>query len=224
MTRTKWATVALSLWLGFVALIVTAGSCSIDKKSDEFTTCERQGDCSNGESCINGVCLAPDDLPDANGPDGNDMIDGGSTCPSQCTSCRVQNGRRECIVDCMVSGPLCNAPIVCPPGFHCDIRCSTESSCQKGITCGEQQDCTVNCTGRQSCINVNCGSGECRVTCVGEQSCRDNDCGESCACDVICQGLAPRCEAIQCTAPQCIGGGTSLRGCSSEPQGCNTCQ
>jgi hypothetical protein len=222
MKRTKWAAFALSLWVGFVALLVVAGSCSVDKKSDDFTVCDQPGDCSNGLACINGVCQSPDTGNDAgDDPDGN-MPPDGNSCPSQCTSCRMQNGVRTCIVDCQVSGPTCNAPIVCPTGFDCDIRCTTQNACQKGITCTGDQNCDINCAGRAACIGIDCGGGRCDVTCSGEQSCRDVACNESCACDVACAAIS-RCEQVMCTSPACIGNGQSIRGCTSERDTCNTC-
>ena len=222
MKRTKWAAFALSLWFGFVALLVVAGSCSVDKKSDDFTVCDQTGDCSNGLACINGVCLPPD-IDDDAGVDPDAPSDGGNQCPSQCTSCRMQNGVRTCIVDCQVSGPTCNAPIVCPTGFDCDIRCSTQNACQKGITCSGDQNCDITCSGRQACAGVDCGDGRCDITCTGEQSCRDIACNESCACDVSCGAIA-RCEAVVCTSPACIGNGPSIRGCTSMRDTCNTCE
>jgi hypothetical protein len=216
MTRSKWATVALSLWLGFVVLAVAVGSCSIDKKSDSFQSCERQADCSNGESCIDGVCLPPD-LPGDDGgidvppPDGN-------SCPAQCTSCMTVGGNRVCVVDCTVSAPTCNAMIRCPPGFDCDIRCSREGSCQKGIQCAGDQSCDITCSGRQACRDISCGDGPCQISCSGEQSCREIACNDSCQCDVEC-GQTSLCAEVTCFEPQCVS--SNLKGCTSERPGCN---
>jgi len=193
------------LWL--VAL-VTAGSCSISHRSNDFA-CQNTSDCAFGRICSDGVCVSI--LP----------IDAGVTtvCPSQCTSCNID--KRTCAIDCALNGGACNSLVTCPAGWSCDIACSTGNSCRSGIDCADSNDCTVTCSGTTSCRNITCGSGRCDVDCTGINSCRAVDCGAACACDITCHDVSLcidiTCKDIQCFADSINGG------CSSTPRDCDTC-
>jgi hypothetical protein len=198
------ATTAVALSLLVAAI---AASCSINHRSSEFTECMRQADCSNGQSCIEGICQNPNNNNDA-GTDA-DVRPDALVCPSQCTSCRVD--RLECRVDCSVSPATCNIKITCPEGWNCTVLCSGQNSCRSGIDCTAGKSCNIECSGTQSCRDIECGAGPCTTACTGSQSCRNVDCNDSCKCDVTCANAAS-CEGLTCSEPFCSVGG---RGCSS---------
>jgi hypothetical protein len=208
------AVLAMS-WLAVVALAIAAGgSCSIDHRSDGFTTCDNQRDCPNNQVCTSGICQPPGVLVDAGPIDGSRPD--AAVCPSQCTSCNLQT--RTCKVDCAVSPATCNSAITCPAGFNCDIQCSTPNSCRQGIDCQDGESCNIVCKGSNSCRNVLCGEGPCKTDCSGVQACRNIACGNSCACDVTCAQQAT-CEGVTCSEVQC----DVFNGCSSQLPTCNTC-
>lgn len=206
--------VLAATWVAMMALAF-AGSCSVNHRSDNFQTCERQTDCPEGQMCISNLCQgnAPDDAG-IDGPGRPDALQ----CPSQCTSCKLYT--MECKVDCAISMATCNAAIKCPPGWNCNIFCSTPGACRNGIDCQEGESCSVQCSGGNSCRNIDCGDGPCRVQCTGEGSCRDVACNDSCRCDVECNNVGALCDAVSCGSQTCDTG----RGCSSLLPGCNTCQ
>ncbi len=219
MTRTRKPAslklVVASAWLVLAVAAMTVGSCSINHKSDEFTFCERNTDCSTGQTCIQGVCTSSDGgvvLVDAKPP--LDAFE----CPTQCTSCRPE--AMECKIDCAVSPATCNSHIVCPAGWNCDIQCTTGGSCRNGVDCTDAKSCGIVCKGSNSCRGVQCGEGKCGITCSGTSSCRDVACGSSCACDVECQDPS-LCDNVVCSSPAC---NTFAGGCSSQFPTCNTCQ
>jgi hypothetical protein len=210
---------ALVFALGICALLVGgvfASSCSVSHKSDNFTACDNSSDCPAGQRCgDNGLCEG------GQGDDGGAGDGGrpdGAVCPSQCTSCRMDT--KECKVDCAISPATCNSPIVCPPGFTCDIRCTTPNSCRNGIDCTMGDGCEIDCSGQSACRGVKCGPGPCATECTGLQACREIDCGDSCACDVNCNNEA-LCEQISCTSEVCTK--QLQRGCTSLGPGCFTC-
>ncbi|MDQ3370240.1 MAG: hypothetical protein M3680_32890 [Myxococcota bacterium] len=212
-------------WLGMLVLAgIVAASCSIKHPSDELA-CESQARCDEigeGRECLGGYCVVPggggkvdagpgpDARRDAAAPDA-------TVCPAQCTSCNTST--KECIVDCAMSPSLCSAQIVCPAGWDCNLKCTTQNSCRNGVNCLDAKSCVVDCAGNSSCRNVACGPGECEVTCSGVNSCRGVACGQSCACDVRCAAPA-LCENVICTALQC---NTLDGGCTSLRAGCETC-
>lgn len=236
-------------WLTTVVLAgALATSCSINHKSDGYV-CTQQSDCDRiapGRLCLGGYCVedrSPRDAridtdaaevpvdarPDAPQP---------PVCPSQCTSCDTTT--LECKIDCMQSNCATQA-VVCPPGWNCDIACNTLNACTEGIDCTMGASCTIACTGRSSCHDLECGGADCDVTCSGRSSCRRLSCGtgacdidcsgqdscralecsDACACDIQCS-FSSTCQQITCPAPECRG--QFQRGCSSQPQGCDTCQ
>jgi hypothetical protein len=207
----------VSIWFTLVAVALTAGSCSINHRSDDFTTCNDQSDCPGNLVCNSGLCVTAGGM-DAGRVDGGGGVDA-AICPSQCTSCKLAT--KECRVDCAVSPATCNNPIVCPAGFKCEILCTVNNSCRNGINCMDAESCDIECKGQAACRNITCGEGPCDVNCSGLQSCRNVACGDSCACDVNCDSDLALCEGVVCGDFQCR---TFSGGCSSTIlDGCNTC-
>ena len=229
-------------WLFVIALVAgvaaSTSSCSLEHRTDLFA-CTDTNQCDDGRICDEGYCVyPPGQVPDASRIDSPmDRPDGPPTpidsrpmpdaptnvCPVQCTSCEVnQAGKKVCIVDCDgANDDRCGSQINCPPGYVCDVRCNTQNSCRMGINCGQAAECLIECSGQSSCRNVLCGEGPCDIECTGLSSCRAIGCMDSCACDVACFGGA-ECTNIQCPSQLCrdfIDGG-----CTSENEGCNTCQ
>ncbi len=207
-------------WITVLAITaITASSCSVNHASDAFE-CTKQADCDKypGRTCTGGYCVLPGGVADApkntDGPMADGAIDAGNGCPAQCTSCEM--GSHTCKIDCAVTS--CNAAVVCPVGWNCDVACTTANSCRNGVTCTGNNSCKITCSGSGSCRMLTCGSGKCDVNCSGNQSCRGVACGQSCGCDVTCGQLAT-CESVACTAFQCDTG----LGCSSQLPSCETC-
>jgi hypothetical protein len=219
----KW----IFVWFGLasIAVAAAASSCSINHRSDRFE-CERTQDCDPGRTCSEGLCVTT-----GGGLDGG-PIDGGppkdappidaNTCPTACTQCMPG---KVCIIDCAAPGANCTAPVVCPTGFNCDIRCSLPSSCRggvsgvSGVNCTSAASCKILCSGPSACRNVMCGLGRCDVNCTGAFSCETVTCSQSCACDVECPFPNGSCSNLLCTKPTCDTG----RGCSATLPTCNTC-
>jgi hypothetical protein len=208
--------VLATLWFALLAVAIAAGSCSVDHRSDTFTTCENQDDCPSNQICQSNLCVPPGIASDA--PPSDAPRPDATTCPSQCTSCNINT--MTCKVDCALSAATCNSAINCPEGWNCDIQCSTQNSCRNGINCQAGQSCNIACKGAGSCRNIVCGEGPCKTDCSGLQSCRGVACGDSCACDVICAQQAD-CEGVTCSEIQCD---TFSGGCSSQLPTCNTCE
>ncbi|MBL0215175.1 MAG: hypothetical protein IPQ07_14965 [Myxococcales bacterium] len=206
-------------WLTVLGLTaITASSCSINHRTGEFE-CTKQADCSGGRTCTGGYCVLPGgtvDAPKGDGPTTDGQIDGNNNvCPQQCTTCDF--GSHTCKIDCAVTS--CNAQVVCPVGWNCDVACSVTNSCRNGVTCNGPNACTITCSGANSCRTLECGTGKCDVVCSGSMSCRGVACGNSCGCDVKCGGTAA-CEGVACTSFQCDTG----LGCSSTLNAsCDTC-
>ncbi len=157
------------------------------------------------------------DAPKNDGAVTDSAIDGNpNVCPAQCSSCDIPS--HTCKIDCAVTS--CNGAVVCPPGWNCDVACSTTGSCRNGVTCTGTGSCKIACSGANSCRDLQCGSGKCDITCTGSTSCRNVACSPSCGCDVKCSPGVAACEGVSCTAIQCDTG----LGCSStNVQSCDTC-
>ena len=209
-------------WFILVGLaIAIGGSCSIKHQSEQYE-CETTGDCAEfpNRVCSEGLCVEPggtkkDAAVDA--PNNKDASTDALICPSQCTQCNLE--KRECTIDCNANPSVCGPQVVCPPGFSCIIKCNTSSSCRNGVMCQGSLGCNIECSGSFACRNVQCGTGPCLVNCSGNSSCSGITCGMSCACDVKC-GTGSSCFNVICSKPQCS---IATFGCSSEPQGCDTC-
>jgi hypothetical protein len=203
-------------WLAVASLAVAAaaGSCSINRRSGQYE-CEVTADCEQGRICSDGLCVTAGGGPDAPPADGPRQ-DAPAACPSQCTQC--VDGK-TCIIDCAAPGANCGAPVVCPPGFACDVRCNLQGSCRAGVVCTGATSCKVQCTGRSSCNGVMCGAGPCNVDCSAMYSCEAVSCGPSCACDVTGCLATGSCRSVMCTKLEC----RTFTGCTSNRSGCNTC-
>ncbi len=203
-----------------VVLALLAGSfvaCTINKRSDEFT-CNVQADCPTDRTCTDGVCVQGNNPNDGSNPDMNTGPDA-FVCPAQCTSCR--QAEHICKVDCGISPSTCNSPINCPPGFSCEIVCSTTSGCQN-INCTGGNGCTIGCTGTGTCKNVTCGTGPCDITCSGVNACRSVDCNNSCQCDVAC-AIGTSCMTLNCPKDATTCNTIGKPGCDSSRATCDTC-
>jgi hypothetical protein len=213
-------------WLCLVAFaLALAGSCSIKHPSEQYE-CDTNADCvelGDNRVCSGGLCVVPGGTMSDAATDGgrvDALPDASLMCPSQCTQCNTE--KKECVIDCNAQPTKCDSnagQVVCPAGWNCNIKCNTGSSCRNGVNCLNSQSCNVECTGNFSCRNVACGPGPCQVNCAGNQSCSGVSCGQSCACDVKCTPGVSSCFNVICKSAFCDIG----LGCSSEPNGCDTC-
>jgi len=203
--------------LGLIALVA---ACSINHRSDEVA-CVFDNDCGgNGKVCRDNQCVGGTDTDGGPKKDAPPPKPDAFVCPFPCTSCEMSTN--TCIVDCSVNPNACEGQVVCPAGFNCDIRCSTDNSCRNGVNCTMGIDCTIECTGVSSCRGLVCGTGACKVGCNALDACRNVQCGNACACDTECSNGA-RCENIFCKqGPNGLCKFT-FGGCTSQLDGCNTC-
>jgi hypothetical protein len=211
----------VATWFVLAVAVGIASSCSITHKSDALA-CTKQSDCAGGRQCINGYCVVSGEIDaPAPPPDGMKIIDA-DLCPAQCTKCEMST--MTCTIDC-AGGGGCDATVTCPAGWNCNILCDVGNSCRAGVDCTQGASCDITCSGTSSCRGVVCGLGRCDVTCSGASSCRGVDCSESCACDVACSGPQSCANgAITCAHGfECRGGSTTILGCTSMPNGCDTC-
>lgn len=191
-------------WVLAAAAAAALAGCSVSHRSGDFA-CDKQGECANGRSCVDGLCVLPEDAG----------IDGAGVCPSVCTSCTLD--QRICTIDCARNGG-CRQLVTCPLGFACNVLCSQDSACTSGVNCTGGTSCKITCSGTQSCRNLSCGLGPCTVSCTGNASCGEIACGNSCSCDVTCSASA-LCRNLTCKQ----GCASGTRACTSLPLGCNTC-
>jgi hypothetical protein len=214
-----------------VAAVAVLGNCSINHRSQDFA-CGQGNTCSGtlaGRVCVGGYCVEPGGI-DAAIPDGNGIDSGngpdagsgsGSGCPDTCTSC----DGTTCTIDCGKTSATseCTKPITCPAGFACNVECNVEGTCRAGINCTNATSCTISCSSANTCHEITCGAGSCDVMCTGSDSCHGVDCNDSCACNVTCPLLDQEsCVNVTCSTGQsddCTLG----TGCTSTPQGCDTC-
>jgi hypothetical protein len=105
-----------------VGIVIGLAACSINHKSDSFA-CEINTDCESGRVCSGGFCVVAGSQIDAPKGDATTMRDGSTNnCPSQCSSCNVQ--QKTCTINCMMSN--CQSQVVCPAGYRCEIQCNTD--------------------------------------------------------------------------------------------------
>lgn len=108
----------------------------------------------------------------------------GGACPSEC------NGGCDgdvCVIDCAAGS--CAATITCPPGFACEVRCTSMQACRDAtIQCPDTYACQVVCDGVMGCRDstLACADGPCDVDCGSgctgmEVSCGPNACTASCS-------------------------------------------
>ena len=205
-----------------IVFLCALAACSINHRTDQLA-CERQTDCDNGQTCSEGFCLVVGNPSDGPGPDPDGPKPDSQTCPTQCTSCQLAT--MTCTVDCNQSPATCQAAINCPAGFNCNILCTRNDVCSS-INCSQAASCKIECKGNSTCDNVTCGPGPCDINCIGGQACGAVDCDSSCACNVACGNNAGLCLNVSCPDPDgpgtCSGLGPGR--CTSERDGCNTCQ
>jgi hypothetical protein len=208
--------------IAWLCLVAVAISCSIKHASEQYE-CDTNDDCAalgDNRVCSEGICVVPGGAPKDAAVDGKLPVDAppdaSLVCPPGCTSCNLE--KKECVIDCNANTTLCAAQITCPLGWACNVKCNTSSSCRMGINCTQASSCNIECTGNFACRNIACGPGECDIKCTGNQTCAGINCNNSCACDVACN-IGASCFNVSCTKFQCDTG----PGCSSEPQGCDTC-
>jgi hypothetical protein len=206
-------------WITVLVLGCSVG-CSIEHRSGALV-CEKQADCPDGRLCQDGYCIFTGPIDAAIDGPGPDARPDAFACPEECTTC--DRGTMTCNIDCAVTNcTSSNAPIRCPADWNCKIECSTANSC-RDLDCTLGKSCITTCKGAGSCRDVTCGPGRCDFTCSGEQSCRSIDCDASCGCDVRCD------NATSCPLPSncphdldvC---GTFEGGCTTQRNGCDTCQ
>jgi hypothetical protein len=122
----------------------------------------------------------------------------------------------ECNAGCGPTGTTCaiaitsmtSAPVVCPPGFACQVQCLGAQVCNGTIDCAAGQPCHVVCSGMDACnsatINQGAATSLC-VECLHMQStpgCNAVTCTG--VCSIVCSG--PGCNsscAICTTVPAC---------------------
>lgn len=211
-------------WL--VCLVLVAG-CYRPETRDCTLQCSAPTDCAGEQVCSSGWCandgvrctedgqpVTVDAAVSMNQPDAPNA---NQLCQQGCSNGTCMNG--VCVIDCAANGS-CQGEVSCPANLPCRVLCG-DNACAKKIQCMDSKSCEVRCMGSQSCgEEVVCPSGECDVTCSGVGSCKKKSkCGESCACDITCTGLGSCPEASECPSSACRIG----NGCSSTPNGCNTC-
>ena len=202
-------------------VLVFLAACTFERRSPDFT-CTTTDDCEGGRTCIDGWCATSASPPDASidaDPDDPDAstIDGGS-CPPACSRCE----QATCVIECTGASGCSGAPVVCPAGMPCEVKCNGPSSCGMGVDCTAASACTIVCSKNSSCGSVlQCGEGRCDIECSGDSSCQGGiQCGGACACDTACTG------ASSCTGTTtCPTGGDCKtdNACSSTPAGCDAC-
>ncbi|MBA2539763.1 MAG: hypothetical protein H0V17_09030 [Deltaproteobacteria bacterium] len=233
----------LGVCVGLTCGLLAAGSCLVDRKSNEFA-CSTTTDCVDGRQCMSGFCIASDApiVP----PCAENCTDLGGECVEEV--CRFTCTAASCpgIVQCPADLPCeigctdagaCGTGIACTTAASCTITCA-DGACQAPIDCGssacaitcngtscageircQQADrCVVACNGPNSCAaQILCGNGLCDIDCNGATSCAGGTaCSNSCRCDVDCLGVGACGAAATCPKQQC----TEAAGCDPTNNGC----
>ena len=144
-------TKATLAWLGVAIVMIAAGSCFVDRKSDGLT-CGAGGTCAGTRICENGYCVEQD-------------------CPGDCTACNEAD--KTCTVECTDSHHC--GDVFCPSGWTCTITCSADNACGN-ITCASDASCSIDCQAGGACDQIKCSSAcKCDVNCPAG-NCGQNSC------------------------------------------------
>lgn len=185
------------------------------------TDCAVDGDCSAGEVCHRGVCVATCSSP---------ADCGGGDCSADAA------GRMVCSPAAYAKaiGTNCGATGKCPDGTQCigvpysafavcSAACADDTDCPMNFYCGEAQGQKV-CLARAFCSlcnhDGNCGEGNSCTEQGGQKFCSrgctpgGNDCPRYAACQDVGNGN------FQCVhkAGSCIGDGALCSACTGEGQ------
>ena len=216
----------IALGIQLTVVFALAASCSLTHRSGDFA-CTSSTDCNSGRECVNNVCVVSGTAIDAPMTSGDAPHgDAATACPAQCSSCNTET--HTCIIDCSITNSCAN-PVACPQmgNWSCDVKCNVEGVCRNGVTCGTGTNagaCKVECTSRNTCQEVTCGTPRCDIACSGQASCtKQVSCGSSCGCDVHCTGnQSCGAGATTCT-PGCGVNSLPFGSCSSASSTCHTC-
>ena len=147
---------------------------------------DEEARCSNGQTCVEGVCASVCPNGECNAP--RQCIEGVCLSPCELEPCaageRCDEGSGECVSLCATS---------CPEGEVCvgEGECAREGcfalGCPEGEVCVDGEVCAPNpCAG---------------VTCMAGSFCREGECVGSCA--LISCGLEERCVDGLCVSLSC---------------------
>jgi hypothetical protein len=134
------------------------------------------------------------------------------------------NDAGACVIRCDGTGTACPSgkQVVCPPGVPCDVRCTAQGSCDRGVDCSQASRCNVLCSGQDSCLEneITCTGDSCVVSCSGQRTCNRSvvcdagNCILRCTGDDSCLEHPVECYADSCTVQCGITGGTGQRSCN----------
>ncbi len=181
------------------------------------------GECPDGKTCNNGVCIDNTCTPDCAG-----KVCGNDGCGGVCGTCNT--------------GETCNANGTCETNTNNECSATNPTgTCPAGQTCNngvcENETCTPDCNGKV-CGDDGCGGtcGSCNANehCTASGTCETGTCTPDCAGKVCgddgCGGVCGTCNANetcnangQCEAgciPNCAGKACGDNGCGGT---CGTC-
>lgn len=212
----RYARVARSLVLSLFAMGVAA--CAAILGIDDREPVEGAGQSDGGDGSIDGASI--DGGADAAG-DGA-IGDGGVDAPDptkKCADAACADAGGTCLNgSCALACASCNGrTFTCPPDTDCTIGCSGTDSCDS-VKCVGGRSCTLDCTGVASCKGgVSCESERCDLLCKGpKDACKDGvvrcDAG---VCNVVCSGLTSCNRGVQASASAYCGiACTGLESCN----------
>jgi hypothetical protein len=134
------------------------------------------------------------------------------------------NEAGACAITCPGS-PACqpDTRIVCPPGVPCEVSCTAQSACNRGVDCSQASRCAINCTAQDTCNEMPnvCAGDTCTVTCSGQTSCNRSVSCDAGTCAIKCTGNdscnenTVVCNAATACTVQCgVGGSTGQGACN----------
>ncbi len=121
------------------------------------------------------------------------------------------NEAGACVFKCNGNDRSCppnGERIVCPPGVPCEVYCSANNSCDRGVDCSQASRCFVDCNGMGACRGgtVDCAGDSCEVRCRAPGTCDRSVSCDAGSCNLRCTGanacVSPN-EPVQCFGSSC---------------------
>ncbi len=165
--------------------------------------------CDDGETCVDGECVAADPCDGVTCGDGESCVDGECVATDPCDGVTCGDGETCVDGECVATDP-CDG-VTCGDGETCvDGECVAADPCD-GVTCGDGETCMDGeCVADDPCAGVTCGTceecvdGQCTAlagtAATGEAFYAANGCANCHGADASGGGGGPSLRETNCAA------------------------